>query len=291
MDVKEPFIKLEEYCTDIKECYAHISTSKLFTDNQKTQNYETIEEHIKKCEKYWNNLFNDKCMLPVIDFVKCKFGIPDHNDIFKTLVNGIVTFHDAGKINPNFQMQKMENKNCNVAPVPNASINTQHSILSASMYQDYFLAKINHLKKEKEIADSESELLKDFVYIFAWIISRHHSNMNSFEQYINSFSGLDGTTAADAYKWLSEFNNNRGNKTAAIRKRWGSMWDRLKLQSVENAIILYGFARILYSLLLASDYYATTEYMNGTAIDNQKGFENLDEMITIYENTELRITL
>lgn len=47
MDVKEPFIKLEEYCTDIKECYAHISTSKLFTDNQKTQNYETIEEHIK----------------------------------------------------------------------------------------------------------------------------------------------------------------------------------------------------------------------------------------------------
>ena len=70
MDVKEPFIKLEEYCTDIKECYAHISTSKLFTDNQKTQNYETIEEHIKKCEKYWNNLFNDKCMLPVIDFVK-----------------------------------------------------------------------------------------------------------------------------------------------------------------------------------------------------------------------------
>ena len=284
---KEPFIKLEEYCTDIKECYAHISASKLFTDNQKTQNYETIEEHIKKCEKYWNNLFNDKCMLPVIDFVKCKFGIPDHNDIFKTLVNGIVTFHDAGKINPNFQMQKMENKNCNVAPVPNASINTQHSILSASMYQDYFLAKINHLKKEKEIADSESELLKDFVYIFAWIISRHHSNMNSFEQYINSFSGLDGTTAADAYKWLSEFNNNRGNKTAAIRKRWGNMWDRLKLQSVENAIILYGFARILYSLLLASDYYATTEYMNGTEIDNQKGFENLDEMITTYENTEL----
>lgn len=96
----------------------------------------------------------------------------------------IVSVHDLGKINPNFQSDKMHHKwHEEVKPDPN--IGSRHSILSSVFYLDYFLGKINEMWGAKQlIKKSEAEILKDFAYIYSYIISRHHGELKEFETYM-----------------------------------------------------------------------------------------------------------
>nr|WP_243270786.1 CRISPR-associated endonuclease Cas3'' [Coprococcus comes] len=94
----------------------------------------------------------------------------------------IVSVHDLGKINPNFQSDKMHHKwHEEVKPDPN--IGSRHSILSSVFYLDYFLGKINEMWEAKQlIKKSEAEILKDFAYIYSYIISRHHGELKEFSE-------------------------------------------------------------------------------------------------------------
>ena len=81
----------------------------------------------------------------------------------------VVTLHDVGKINPLFQKLKMKN-NWKTEYAPE-SISSRHSIVSAIFYLDYFLGIINTAKGDGRINRDESDVLKDFAYIYSYIIS------------------------------------------------------------------------------------------------------------------------
>ena len=51
-----------------------------------------------------------------------------------------------------------------------------------------------------------------------------------------------------------------------------------------NTIYLYTWTRLLYSLLVAADYYATSEYMNGVEVKNFGKIADCKKIIEVYEN-------
>ncbi len=56
---------------------------------------------------------------------------------------------------------------------------------------------------------------------------------------------------------------------------------------MEMPVEIYTISRLMYSLLVASDYYATTEYMSGVKIDDFGNIKSFDEIYQVYKETDL----
>ena len=134
-------------------------------------------------------------------------------------------------------------------------------------------------------------MLKDFAYIYSYIISRHHSDMNNLEYF---FSGLTGkntegdNSGKDAYDWYEMFKQEL-YKEPVVKLRKRDEWlNRMAYQSNEKNIYLYAWTRLLYSLLVAADYYATSEFMNGYENNDYGNVNNIDNIINENENNDVQ---
>ena len=261
-----------------EQCYAHIS--------ENGEEKETLSSHTELCQKYWIRIFRKKHVdLLIKEFEKEYFDeiSGDAKRIFEKMVVNIVTFHDFGKVNPKFQKDKMHHKFC-LNLVPDSNIGSKHSILSAIFYLEYFLSEINKLDDK-----TEKELLKDFAYIYSYIISRHHGKLVNLEAYLNSLTGRNGEgddLGIRAKEWIECWKREWGEeKNSKLRKSWKNMLGRNGQEKTEKLVYLYGFTRLLYSMLVASDYYATSEYMKGVEIKNFGELEKCEKIIDIYENS------
>lgn len=207
--------------------------------------------------------------------------------MFETMLMNIVTFHDFGKVNPIFQKKKMGHE-FHLELVPDSNIGSKHSILSSVFYLDYFLGKIKELEDR-----AERELLKDFAYINSYIISRHHGKLVDLEQYLNSLSGRSAEgedLGVRARAWLENWKREvmGEDKVPKFRNRWERMLERNSEEENRKRVYLYALTRLLYSMLIASDYYATSEYMKGVEIQNFGEIEKCDEIINIYEQSPVQ---
>ena len=283
-NIKSLMLPLDSITEFGDECYAHLSED----GNQK----ETLIEHTERCQKYWFNIVEAKHIETVfIKFEQLYLGdiTNEARHIFELMSVNVVTLHDIGKINPLFQKLKMKN-NWKTEYAPE-SISSRHSIVSAIFYLDYFLDIINTAKGDGRINRDESDVLKDFAYIYSYIISRHHSDMNNLEYF---FSGLTGkntegdNSGKDAYDWYEMFKQEL-YKEPVVKLRKRDEWlNRMAYQSNEKNIYLYAWTRLLYSLLVAADYYATSEFMNGYENNDYGNVNNIDNIINEYENNDVQ---
>lgn len=217
----------------------------------------------------------------------------ESRNLFELMTVNIVSVHDLGKINPNFQSDKMHHKwHEEVKPDPN--IGSRHSILSSVFYLDYFLGKINEMWEAKQlIKKSEAEILKDFAYIYSYIISRHHGELKEFETYMASLTGkqMEGENLGKRAKsWYMMWKENILHESgiSKMRKDWKKMFGRLQKEDVKKTVYLYGLTKLLYSLLVVADYYATTEFMNGARMLDFGEIVDYEDMIDIYESGDVQ---
>ena len=181
-NIKSLMLPLDSITEFGDECYAHLSED----ETQK----ETLTEHTRRCQKYWFNIVEAKHIETVfIKFEQLYMGdiTNEARHIFELMSVNVVTLHDIGKINPLFQKLKMKNS-WKVEYVPE-SISSRHSIVSAIFYLIIFWILLIQQNGDGRINRDESDVLKDFAYIYSYIISRHHSDMNNLEYF---FSGLTG---------------------------------------------------------------------------------------------------
>lgn len=271
-NIKSLMLPLDSITEFGDECYAHLSED----ETQK----ETLTEHTRRCQKYWFNIVEAKHIETVfIKFEQLYMGdiTNEARHIFELMSVNVVTLHDIGKINPLFQKLKMKNSwKVEYAP---ESISSRHSIVSAIFYLDYFLDIINTAKGDGRINRDESDVLKDFAYIYSYIISRHHSDMNNLEYF---FSGLTGkntegdNSGKEAYDWYEMFKQEL-YKEPVVKLRKRDEWlDRMVCQSNEKNIYLYAWTRLLYSLLVAADYYANNPE---NVIDGKKIWKEHKELL------------
>lgn len=244
--------------------FAHIRTS---------GEAEKLADHTTLVSRYAKELANqhgldtvvdsliDGCIHTMNDIQQKEFGASYLKQLF---VNAIV-FHDYGKLNENFQVDRMKNsyfpKNRHTILSPAHG----HSFLGSYIFLVYHLNEI----MEERIDDQDKSYLILYTYFFSHIINKHHSSMlecPTDRSFLSSFQD----TYKELKKYLFELNINpdeNQEKIKFILNKINEIYNSLYVkEDVEvGNFPLYALIKLCYSLLTASDYLATHEYMNGAS--------------------------
>lgn len=271
--------------------YAHID------ENDLKKEKETLKEHTKRTQYYFKLIFKNKKLENIFLKIQEKFlnGYNKKlNQVFKEMLINTIILHDIGKLNPLFQVQKMKNNiiknNDNLKKYQNV-VQSKHSIISSTIYLHYYY---NYIKTEcKEFSKEEKDIIRLFMVLNSYIISRHHSDLGDFENYILELNDKEKSKILKVDKLLRDENINLFNKDGIVlgyKKLTilkNSINEFLEDINIEKSICLFIYQRLVYSLLVASDYYATSEYINNVKITSVGQIDDIEEIYNIFKNTEI----
>lgn len=248
---------------------------------------ELLQEHIARCEKYRIRISQERKLLKIEENFLTKLGL-DKDDfagkLVKEMIDAVIIFHDLGKETPAFQKNKMGNQN--TIPTKYWGDDSSHSFLSAFLYLDFYLYEIKNgfNKVEKE----QKKALIALAWELSYVIAKHHSNFESMEAYLKNFQ----LKAEELLrKWKEEpvpgFSQLRYFYEIPIAKSINQYFMcRKAFGRTENDIVHYFFIRLEYSILVACDYYATTEFNSGFEMDCF-GKADASKFREIYERSHL----
>lgn len=273
---------------------AHIedeNKNETLINNKKRE--ETLEEHSKLCVKYLEILTSKKNLHSVFENLYNIFFEKKSDSkvmFFKSMLYHMILLHDIGKINVNFQVDKMKNDyfrkytslNCN---------NTNHSMLSAMIYLNEFFEETVQFLKDVDYYNIIIILLLN-----AYAISKHHGNFDSFEEFTRKIISPDGEMTRLYGEQTSIFNKiyeknilynkpKRSLRTAIEIKR--KQTEKTIKQDPEISIQYYIYTKFIASLLLSCDYYATTEFKNGKEINDFGEINQVDKYYNIYKENNI----
>ena len=280
--MKEYIIPIEDIIVKPELFYAHC-------DRDNGKNPEILKEHVGRCYHYFEELWEHKNFKAIFENFQKELA-PELSDegikLFYSLIVNVIIFHDYGKINPRFQSIKMKNT-LKKWTVIDCLEGTNHSMLSAAIYLDYFYEKIQEIPLSKD----EKNIIHVFMLANAYVITRHHGNLSGFEAFLEEFqqnrqladifSCMNQGVFAEVYhgpfckKGLHAVNMPMQNK-----RKYDSFSEKQSLQ-----LGLYAYIRFLFSVLVSCDYYATSEYDNGIEMSAFGTIENT-EFATQYEQSE-----
>lgn len=271
-----PFIDYYEIINENSLFYAH-------TDGDRK---ELLKEHIDRCQNYFQKLYDDKGIETIIKRFHQNLHFQNENasfDFLKELLIQLVSFHDFGKINPDFQRIKMNNR---IGDPYIGLIKSKHSFFSSIIYLDYFLHK---LSIDNQLGYDDKYILERIIIEHAYIIARHHSDLESFSQFKDCLVSAQTkslinnllTNSLSGYKGLKYIDVE---KIKLLTKHF--YYIQLDY-SFEELGIRFFYYRLAYSLLVASDYYATSEFMNQKEMDILGDFLSIQDFQKEYNQNNL----
>lgn len=260
--------------------------------------YETLLAHTELTNKYffkfWQSKNSDEIFDRFCDVFWQKENIDNKlknkaKDLLKEIIMTIPIFHDIGKVNPNFQLMKLK---VNDFKENEAYVNTHHSFLSSMFYMDYCRKLVYDEKNEDEIVN----LLAEFILYNGYIIARHHSELGSLTEFTKLIN-LDDDTYFSKLKRIINNEDIYSVKIDFIKSDIEDMFrnlnkvdkdaEKVGKRSIKQGGYLSIYIRWLYSLLVASDYYATSEFMNEADFSENTDLNDIDKWDSVYENTDL----
>jgi len=168
-------------------------------------------------------------------------------ELIKEMLNNTIYLHDIGKINPYFQANKMNNQA--FEEYKGSSISSEHSLYSKIEFIKYFEKYIDSNITNRK----EKDKLKFILYNFSYHISKHHGKLSIFEEYDE--------------KCISFFHH-------------------IKKYEI-NPFEFYILNKLLFSLLISSDYYATTDYMADLPTNNFGVIKDKQKIINKFEDYKI----
>lgn len=280
--MKEYIIPIEDIIVKPELFYAHC-------DRGNGKNPEILKEHVDRCYHYFEELWEHKNFKAIFENFQKELAPELSNEgikLFYSLIVNVIIFHDYGKINPRFQSITMKNT-LRKWTVIDCLEGTNHSMLSAAIYLDYFYEKI----QESPLSKDEKNVIHVFMLSNAYVISRHHGNLSGFEAFLGEFQ--QNQQLADIFSCM-----NQGDFTEVYHgpfcKRDRHMMNMPRqntriyhsfLEKQSSHAGLYTYIRFLFSVLVSCDYYATSEYDNGIQMSAFGTIENT-EFVTQYEQSE-----
>lgn len=280
---------MKEYIIPIKDIIVKPELFYAHCDQGNGKKPEILKEHVGRCYHYFEELWEHKNFKAIFENFQKELA-PELSDegikLFYSLIVNVIIFHDYGKINPRFQSITMKNT-LRKWTVIDCLEGTNHSMLSAAIYLDYFYEKI----QESPLSKDEKNIIHVFMLANAYVITRHHGNLSGFEAFLEEFqqnrqladifSCMNQGVFAEVYhgpfckKGLHSVNMPMQNK-----RKYDSFSEKQSLQ-----LGLYAYIRFLFSVLVSCDYYATSEYDNGIEMSAFGTIENT-EFATQYEQSE-----
>ncbi|MDD3343217.1 MAG: CRISPR-associated endonuclease Cas3'', partial [Sulfurospirillaceae bacterium] len=225
-----------------------------FFAHTRGSNKETLSAHLHLTCNYYEKIVTCKNLAPLIDIIIEQID-SDNASLIKEMFENAIFLHDLGKKNPCFQAKKMLN------PLFREYLNcgdSSHSHSGALEYIDYYKPTLTKIKD-----DYSFFRLTYILYNFAYHIDKHHGYLGSIENY---FSKTNKET-----KDHPDFNSVKNKIDTYLDKKFE----------------FYILNKLLFSLLVSSDYYATTDYMSGLKTDDFGVFSNakkqkLNELFTTF---------
>ena len=212
---------------------------------------ELLSEHLLCTQKYLEKIIEDKELGSIIDNLVKEIDF-DNFSLIKEMFFNAIYLHDLGKKNPCFQAQKMDNS---LFYDFKERGDSSHSLGGVFEFIDYYQKII-----EKFEDDRVYYRLTSCLYNFSYHISKHHGKLSIVEEY---FSG-------EREKHIAFFNSKIENY-------------------IDKPFEFYILNKLLFSLLVSSDYYATTAYMAGleTTDFGSIAKEKKQKIIDAFENDKI----
>jgi CRISPR-associated endonuclease/helicase Cas3 len=240
---------------------------------------ETLKEHLQLVENYFLKLVKLNELESIIDNliqeIIISFTAEEKlESVIKTLFYNSIIYHDFGKINHLFQQEKMSNFNQNIKERTHKE-SSNHSSLSA------YLFLVHHFKySDNYNFDVKNQTIADFlISCFSFPIYKHHSSF---------LSQIDTKTAYSINKinflqdYLAEFKIELEDEEIEdyhdlINDIENTFHQIKELKLNIDFFPLFALLKLNYSLLTASDYYATSNYMNDLKFNTKEDFGLITE--------------
>ena len=275
---------MENLICNIENYDAHIKEHKETAEVER----EPLLDHIKRTDSYFQLLWKQKYMDEMMErfYEQVWPDITEEGKVFlMETIQGISSFHDLGRVNSEFQKLAMKNDRAgkdNIFP----GIGSRHSFVSSIFYLDYYMGELR-----KQVSEKQDRIkIKYYIFLNAYIISRHHSDLTNFEEFLRALE--KGSVKEIIEKGERESYAFYRRDFCLNRKKLGSFVKEIKKtrkekQKNECYTAEYIYVKMLYSLLVASDYYATSEFMTGRPVCQLGGRDFIKEMSAIYEQTDM----
>lgn len=263
-----------------------INKKYLIYAHKKDMKNEKLEDHINLCVKYFFKIVNEKHLNEIFQKLESEFieGFSlEAKKIFREMILNTIVLHDIGKVNPCFQKNRLGN-DLNIKETLKYN-NANHSMLSSIVYIDTYFQNIKILKQE------EKYLLLDFMLLNSYIISRHHGNLTSLDEFKKKFEcDGEGEKLLDNQRILFKKTLNKEiNVTArSIKKMFVVIKEKsIEKYSKEQLIYRYIYERFMLSILVACDFYSTSEFMEEVEISDIGVINDIDEFYDVYREGEI----
>lgn len=265
MKLYNSFEELVDECPPISVFIKNHKDYLAHTPKLKGQIAEKLIEHIEKVNQYALKLSKVHSLDRVVDkliyaMIAQQPEFTRQNDLgnyVKGLFIRSIIFHDYGKINPNFQQKKMENP---LFQWDNSiKIDSQHSKLSAYIFIHYHLKEV----AESSFSEAEQSFLWALVFLFSNPILKHHASylehdirfekevFDSLNRFLIHFKA-DFEDAWDYFQGLEKKSDGEGLLDCFAQ-----------FYPTDNYFPVFALLKLSFSLLTASDYYATFDYTSG----------------------------
>ena len=198
---------------------------------------EKLQEHKALVEKYFQKIIKEK----EIDLEKIidSFKIKDKKFV-KDLIFDAIISHDEGKSNPAFQYLKMQNKAFREAYEKLDIKSSKHSFLGAKLFFQKHIKKFASAEQEPDLEEFYKKLF--LLTALCFMIAKHHSKLDVFDEFVQMLK--------------------------SHLKEEGCEFSEFELEFGYNDIESFVALKLLYSLLISADYYATLEYMADLKVDS-----------------------
>ncbi|MCL5266788.1 MAG: CRISPR-associated helicase Cas3' [Bacteroidetes bacterium] len=217
---------------------------------------ESLAHHIALTRDYALRLIEANRLEPIIDGVVsevCRTNLESLSTeavvFVKSLFLRSIVFHDFGKVNENFQVEKMEN---HVFKRVNNGIASDHSILSAYL----FVASGFEDLDRSSFTDNDKRFLFLLDLLFAHPIIKHHGEISNPE-----YGDLNKDSLVryrHLFKSTANFQQDKFTTALKCKEQFFEQLSRTK-----SSFQLFSLLKLNSSLLTAADYYATNEFMLG----------------------------
>lgn len=249
---------------------------------------ETLEEHINLVNGYSAMLISAHRLDNIIDTLISSLmqsSNEETGNYIKYLFVNTIIFHDFGKVNERFQSDKMNNTLFEVSALKDSPIGSSHSLLSSFIY---LTKHLNEIILER----NSNPLLITCCLYFSYSIFKHHaSRLDDNCTDTIRFADLAARNNPDDLRrflsgYLARYQYHIDPK---IVKLIGDekFLNHPSFKQYLNSFELYILCRLNFSLLTASDYLATNEYMNRLPI-NDFGILTKERINELYDNVSQR---
>lgn len=250
--------RIEDILENYMDYYAHTHTKKPF---------EKLHAHVHLVMEYALKLAGvheldnvvDSLILEILEVNPGVQQTEKVGNFIKRLFLNALVFHDYGKVNENFQIEKMKNTRL-FKPNTENGISSQHSVLSAFIFLNVHL---NEIAQIKGLNNFESNLLAISTLLFASPILKHHA---SFLQYQVDFEQgrIDALSP-----YLELYKKSFNNRLRGILSNAEVFLQKLKNDLNDASYFsFFTLLKLNFSLLTASDYYATNDFMQGMPVND-----------------------